>query len=89
MNNLNDTEVRSVWTNIKIMLQGMTDTVSYTTHATSTVAQIGDSLAQAGLIMAKSNEELVTLDTQGEHAAKMEDLMSKYPALAKAQAKTK
>jgi len=81
MNNLNDTEVRSVWTNIKIMLQGMTDTVSYTTHATSTVAQIGDSLAQAGLIMSKSNEELVKLDTQGEHAAKMEDLLNKYPAL--------
>ena len=79
---MDNNEPRSIWHNIKVLVQSATDAATYSTHAVSTVAQIGDSLALAGLIMAKSNEELVTLDTKGEHAQKLADLKKKYPKIS-------
>ena len=74
-------EVRSIWQNIKIIVQGMADALSNTTQAVGTTAAIGNSLANAGLIMAESNEELVKLDTKGDHQDKLQELYSKYPTL--------
>jgi len=87
MSNLNKTEPRSIWHNLKVLVQSTTDAATYSTHAVSTVAQTADSLAQAGLILAQSNEELVKLDVMGEHQEKLTDLYAKYPALEAAEAK--
>jgi len=80
-NTYQDEEILSIWQNIKIIFQGAAKAVSSSTHAVATTAAIADSLAQAGLIMAKSNEELVTIDTQGEHQERLADLYTKYPQL--------
>lgn len=74
-------EPRSIFQNLKLMVQGATDTVTHTAHATSTLAQTGDSLAKAGLIMAKSNERLVTIKVAGQEAMEMDRLKSQFPDL--------
>ena len=72
---------RSIWQSIKQIFAGSADAITSLTITVSKTAQIGESLAQAGLIMAQSNEQIVTRETEGKRQAKLAELNEKYPEL--------
>jgi len=71
-------EPRSIWQNIKMLVQGITDTATITTQAVSKVASIGDELASAGLCMAESNHRLIEFENEAKEKRAMSKLQELY-----------
>jgi len=72
---------QSIFSNIARIFQSSADALSSISITVSTTAEIGESLAQAGLTMAESNQELVRIDTEGNHQEKLIELYKRYPSL--------
>ena len=72
---------RSVWENIKVLVQSITDAAVSTTAAVGKTAMIADSLANSGLLMANSNERLVQITTEGKEQRKIKELENEFPGL--------
>lgn len=73
-----DNETRSIWQNIKILFQSITNTATISAEAVSKVARIGDELASAGLCMAESNHKLVSFENEHKEKRAMDKLIQMY-----------
>ena len=78
---MSNTHPRSIWENIKIIIQSITDAMVSSTAAIGKGAQIADSLANSGLLMAQSNERLVEIGTTGKEQRQIEELKKEFPDL--------
>ncbi len=75
---------QSIFQNMKMIIQGVADAAGHTTNAVGTVAQTADSLANAGLIMAQSNERIVTIDTDYKEKRRMQEIENEFKEYSKA-----
>lgn len=71
-------EPRGIFESIKLMFSSVADVAIHSAGALGTGAKAMNSLANAGLIMAESNEKLVTIKTKGKEAVEMSKLEEMY-----------
>ena len=69
---------RSIWSNIKRMVNALTDTVVTTTEAANSLANTINEVAKTTEVMASANREVVTLDSELEKAQKIQEIKDKY-----------
>lgn len=74
-------QTRSIWENIKIIVQGVADALGYATDAVSTTAQTVDEIAKTGHVMAKNNREIVEIESEGKKQFRLAELTKDYPDL--------
>jgi len=78
---INPLEQRSIWMSIKQIFGASADAITHTTHAVSTVALVGDTLAGTGLVMAESNNRMVCLEVKGKEQRRLFELYIEFPEL--------
>lgn len=69
---------RSIFQSLKMVVGATADAMAEVANASNTTAQIGTSLANTGLIMSKSNEELVTIETSAKNKRRKAELANEY-----------
>lgn len=74
-------EPRGIFESIKIMFSSVADVLIHSAGAVGTGAKAMDSLAQTGLVMAESNQRIVSLKTAGKEREMLSMLEEKYPDL--------
>ena len=72
-------EPRSLFQSIKLIVQSIADAMTMTSTAVGKIANMADSLAETGVVMADSNKTLVTIETKGKEARKLQELKARYP----------
>lgn len=85
---MNQDQPRSVWENVKVIIQGLANAAGHATDALSTAAKAVDTSAQAidemaktGQVMAKNNREIVEIESEGKKQARLAELTKDYPDL--------
>ncbi len=74
-------EVRSIWANIKMIIQGVADALGSVTNAAGSAANIANELAMTGEVMAISNRKLVSIEVEGKEREALESLNERFPEL--------
>lgn len=79
---------RSIWENVKIIVQGLANAAGHATDALSTAAKAVDTsamavdeLAKTSHVMAKNNREIVEIESEGKKQARLAELTKDYPDL--------
>lgn len=79
---------RSIWENVKVIIQGLANAMGYATDAISTAAKAVDTtaetvneIAKTGHVMAKNNREIVEIESEGKKQFRLKELTTEYPDL--------